>query len=338
MPFKKLSLIFIAPAILVLAVYGGLAFQKTTQRASAAPQNYGKRAKLEVAPLAKTGSLGNFKTLEMGIPEPKMPESIKVYSVVNTPVDRTSVEERARRFGVSGKYIDGDELITVRGEDADFTVDRATGSENWLTPAFEETVDPMTHKLSDEEYIELAKKFLRERQAYKDSYVFKGFNYFKSDEQIMMVEVLFGQQLNGRAWEGVGPKKSVVFGDNGKVLAMFSVWRDAEEYEPFPIIRPADAKANILAGKSTTYLEEYDADGTVEQIELVYHNEPAGYAQKFVIPHYVFKGTTSKGKKFTAVTRAVPEELIKETAQYRQTPVPEDVQKRGRKKPVPDLK
>jgi len=278
-------------------------------------------AKLEVRQLDKTGANGNFKTLKLGIPEPQTPVKLMAYKVVNTVIDKVSVENEAKKFGVLGIAKETPEFVLVKGDKGDLVVDKDTGSKNWITREYETRTTLIQNLLPDAEYVRLATEFLKQKNEYSDNYIFKGINTYKVDGQVSMVEVNFGKDLNGHSWDGVGPKKTVIFGDNGQVIGMFSVWREVEPLAEYPIMKPSEALLKIKEGKAMNFVSELNTDGTVEQVDIIYHNDPAGYNQKFVVPHYKFKGKTANGKPFVSVTRAVPDQFIQEVPYQGVAPV-----------------
>lgn len=53
--------------------------------------------------------------------------------------------------------------------------------------------------------------------------------------------------------------------------------------------------------------------GSIENCEITYDIESLRSNQKYIIPYYSFKGKNKSGKDFTALTRAIPDEYLKET-------------------------
>lgn len=287
---------------------GSLAYISTTKSPGARAAK--SLAKLEVGPLGMNGASGNIDSMRMGVADPKVPSSLMVYKVLPPNVSQEAVAQQAEKFGVKGTLRENPGLIGYRGVTSDFVVDKATGSKNWITKKYETRVGPIKHELTNSQYIELARKFLVDSGEYEDDYIFKGFSYYKTDNEISMVEANFGRKLNGLDWSGVGPKKAVTFGENGEILGMGSVWREVEPLAKYPLIEPNEALEQIRAGNALILIEESNASVTVEDIHLAYYNDPAGTRQKFVIPHYIVKGHTDKGNAFSAVTRAVPQSLL----------------------------
>lgn len=53
-------------------------------------------------------------------------------------------------------------------------------------------------------------------------------------------------------------------------------------------------------------------------------SDPDGYEQKYIIPHYHFKGVTKNGDKFTIITRAISDDYVEEVnTQKNYLPIPE---------------
>lgn len=106
---------------------------------------------------------------------------------------------------------------------------------------------------------------------------------------------------------------SVYFGEDGKIIGAASVWREVEEFLDYPIITLQQAIDQIKSGNAVIFKDiTTETSGEVENINLVYFDRPLGYNQQYVIPHYVMEGHTPNGKKFKAITRAVPDKYISE--------------------------
>ncbi|WP_347489758.1 hypothetical protein ABDB91_00965 [Desulfoscipio sp. XC116] len=276
--------------------------------------------KLESIALDKTGSNGKLAELTLKTNPPQMPQSMKVYKVINPELQLADIRETANKLKINSNVEERNIDFRVFSADGDYIVDRSTGSFSYMTQDFTMNTDPISI-LNNKEYVNLAKNFLQEKGLFKEEAFFKSINehtvtskvYGKEVTKPFMVEVMFSRNLNNYTWTGVGPKISVYFGDHGKVIGAASVWRDVEEFEDYPLISPQQAIKQIEKGNATVFLENvYEATGEIENIELIYLNKPLGYEQKYVIPHYMFQGHTSTGHKFKTITCAVPQRYITE--------------------------
>lgn len=273
-------------------------------------------AVLELNPLAALGTPGRLRSVKVADASriASVPAELMVYRVVAPTVSLASVEAEAKRFGVQGRARRDKALTMVRSAVGDVVVDNITGSVNWITPAYEAASTPMRSRLSDEEYAARAQAFMEERGLWESDYFLVGVGQYTVEDEPVMVEVSFGRRLNGRPWQGVGPKKTVAFGGDGEIVGFFSVWREVKPLTRYPLVRPIDAIAQVEAGDALVSSDELDVDAIVEQVELVYLNDGAGVQMQYVAPYYRFSGKTVTGRPFTAVTRAIPLEYVNERA------------------------
>ncbi len=274
----------------------------------------GQLERLELNPLGTLGAPGRLRSIKMADPSQvaSLPTESMVYRVVPKTVSIASVEAEARRFGVKGKARKDKALTLVQSAGGDVVVDNVTGSVNWITPGYETATLPMHRRLADDEYASLAKAFMEAKGLWESDYVLTDVGQYAVEGEPVMVEVSFGRRLNGKQWQGVGPKKTVAFGDDGEIVGFFSVWREVEPLTRYPLVRPSKAMEQIEAGDALVSSDELDVDAIVERVELVYINDGAGIQQRYVAPYYRVTGRTTTGKPFTAVTRAIPLEFVNE--------------------------
>ncbi|CDF58636.1 hypothetical protein [Thermobrachium celere] len=289
--------------------------------------NDDKLVKIKVNPLGITGSGGNFNKLNIGIDKNNIPQKCKVYKVKAPKIDINQIKEKANKLGIEGKLTEDKKIIRVRGETGDLIVDKITGSERYFTKQMRGDVEPKPIKniLKDEEYVKLASDFLNKYGFSKPNIVLKGVNkgyrigtvdkQGNETQSVAKVEVMFeSKPVDGIKYTGIGPKISVWFGDNGEIIGYSSIWREIEEVGNYPLISIDEAVENIKKGKALIYnLSNSDEEGTIESWELVLWSDPDGYEQKYVIPHYIFKGKTKDGRVFTIVTRAISNTYIEES-------------------------
>jgi len=175
--------------------------------------------------------------------------------------------------------------------------------------------------LSDEEYKKLALEFLTSCGLMKEEAEFRDVNKENTVTIVengvekklpFMIEVRFGRKKDDIPWGGVGPKISVYFGENGKIIGAASVWREVEPFREYPIKEFSKALEDIKQGKATIYEALPNDSGKVKEVRLMYRLDPIGYQQEYVIPYFMVIGTNSKGTPFAAFTRAISEEYILE--------------------------
>jgi len=200
---------------------------------------------------------------------------------------------------------------------------------------------PLKNVLSDSEYVDQAKAFLDNHNLSKPGMELKGVNHGYTIERYndkgelqkdeFRIEVMFiSPPVNGIKYTGVGPKISVWFGDNGKVIGYGSIWRELELPSSYPLISVDNAKQNIMNGKALIYnISGLENEGILDSAEVVLWSDPDGMSQEYAIPHYIFKGKNKDGQAFTIVTRAIAQEYLTEQkpTQNEQLPLPEMTQK-----------
>ena len=284
-------------------------------------QNNNKLPKLAITQLPQAGSGGNISELKLATELPIVPEKLMVYKVKKPNLTVEKVRERARKLGIKGAVKESAIDLRVRSDKGEYIIDKATGNESFMTKEFALQHEPVTTVLSDEEYKNLASQFLHKAGLMKDKAVFvdvnKGNTVTAIDENGVertkphMIEVRFGREnLNNLAVRGVGPKISVYFGDKGQIIGTKSVWPEVEPYLKYPVITPAQGIELVQKNDAVLFNVNHNDVVTVEEIKLVYLVGPLGSNQEFIIPYYEMIGTTTAGKHFTALTRAIAREYI----------------------------
>lgn len=277
--------------------------------------------RLRVAPMDMTGSAGNFKKLDSAADTSRLPKELTVYKVVPANVTRQQFDEHARRLGVNREIGENGDAFVARGEKASLVVDKQTGSFDFTTDEFAAQTKPIARVLADEQYRASAEKFLVDAGLMEPEAEFRDVNrgnvvgvYEDGGwvEKPYMVEVRFSHKpLAGIAFDkGVGPKIIVQFGEDGRILGATSVWRKVEPLGKYRLKTPQQALDAVKNGRGQIFDVGQDAQGTVDEITTSYLNEPLGYRQLYVLPAYVMKGKTADGKPFTALTRAIPDEML----------------------------
>lgn len=274
--------------------------------------------KLTVNPLGNT-TAGRFVDLKAGGSLPDFPEKVMVYRVKRPAVTREQVLAQAQRLGITGEIKETPTDFRIGSQDGNYIVDRKTGSFTYTTKEFELQVYPLKTVLSDGEYEQLATNFLTEKGLLKENAVFRDVNrdntYTSGDDTYekapFMIEARFGHKdLNGIRFNGTGPKISVYFGENGRIIGAASVWREIEPFREYPIITCEEALKLIKNGKGMVYGTVPNDRGTVKEARLIYLCDPLGYDQEFIIPYYQVSGTNGAGEPFLAYTRAIPDRFI----------------------------
>lgn len=277
-----------------------------------------KLEKLEMNPLALTGSNGYFNDLKVDTAIPQIPSQMKVYKVKDLNLSKEDMNKLMNKFEMKGEVKVNDREFAVVDGEKTLVLDKKTGSYNYYTKKLTSAVKPIQNLLSDEEYKKLAEKYLTEKNLMKDgAYYRKTLRHtvgkVGQPEQVCLVETVFTKDLNGQRFSGVGPKICVFFGENGEIIGTYSVWKEVEEYNDYPIIDVQKAIDNVLNRKAIIANAGKGDSGSINNIEIIYDMESLRSNQKYVIPYYMIKGENVSGNDFTALTRAVPEEYISET-------------------------
>lgn len=295
---------------------------------------------LTIPPLDKTGSDGGFPSLESSANTASLPRRLTVYRVKPANVRQADFENWARKLKMKGRVEDLGDRFLMTSDDANFEVDKSTGSYDYTKKAFEQQSQPLRRLLTDEEYREKAEAFLNGAGLMHKSAQFHDVNrgnvvgtYENGEwvERPYMVEVRFSHKpLDGIAFDrGVGPKIIVQFGEDGQILGALSVWRDVEPFATYTLKSPEDAVDAARAGEAQLFDVGRDAEGIVDDISLSYMNEPLGYDQRYVLPAYILRGSTSQGRRFTGIVHAIPDAMLRvDTSLVRPNEAPQSAGKK----------
>lgn len=295
--------------------------------------NVSSKEKIAMNSLGTTGSIGKFKELKVNVNTTKLPKNIKVYKVKKANLNKDKIKDLALKLDIKGPLTEDNENLIVTGDKANLYVNKNTGSYKYFTKELmgQFGENPLKTILSDSEYIKLAEDFLNKNNIAKPDMVCKGVNRGytletvdndgKSKKDIYRVEVKFeSPSIDNMIYTGVGPKISVWFGDNGKIIGYASIWREIEKLKEYPRLSIDEAVKNVKNNKKSLLynVDQPDEEGTINSVEIALWSDPEGYIQEYVTPHYIFKGKKKDGTDFTAVTRAISDEYISEKG-YKET-------------------
>lgn len=310
-------------ATLVLIGMAGCGGSDTGASVQDAIENESNLSAINLVSESQSGSASRLTELVVECELPKA-EPIMVYKVKLANVDEAWVRDTAARLGLPSRSVDiEDGTFFLKGENGDLHVDRATGAIKLITPELNLASDPLKDVREDSYYQAAAVQFLKEKRLWPEGAVFWGMNkgntvtLIDDDENettypVIMEALFLREDLGGIPWDGVGPKISVYFGEGGKIIGVYTLWREVEQYKEYPVIEAVEALENVKAGKAAVYNALQQA-GVVRKVELVYMSDPLGYPQEFVAPYYKVVGVTADGTEFFAYTRALPDGLITET-------------------------
>ena len=277
---------------------------------------------ITVTPMDPTGSSGSFASLKSKAPTSGLPDRLMVYKVVSANVTRDEFQKKATKLGFTGKIIEGADRFGVMSSTANFSVEKYSGSFDYMKYSFGEQAFALKKVLSDAEYRRRAEEFLTSTGLMEEDAVFHDINRgdtvgtVENGKEIRapyIIEARFGHKpLGGIPFDiGVGPKILVQFGEDGEILGAMSVWRHVKPYAPYALKKPAQAVDDVRTLKAQLFDVRPNDSGEVTSVALGYTNDPLGYDQKYVIPDYTIRGTTRSGQSFLGITHAIPDEMLK---------------------------
>ena len=118
------------------------------------------RPKLRVSSMDKTGSSGDFASLDSIAVVDGLPKKLRVYKVVPANVERSWVEARKSDLGIAGQIAEDSEVYVAKGMARVLEVDKTSGSFDYTTDALSAQSEPIEELLSDDEYRARAESFL----------------------------------------------------------------------------------------------------------------------------------------------------------------------------------
>jgi len=277
-----------------------------------------------IRPLLVEGEQGNFKEIKLEKKDYKLPQEFLVFKVIKYQVNKEIIKRTVQELELNGELVETDEDFYVTAKEGNFLVDKFTGSYKYLSSKIEnENYGNIQSLLDEKEYINKAKIFLKEKDLILPNMSDKGVvapfektERVDSDgaiiEETNSIGVTFKQNnLNGVKIKGVEPKIKVLFDNNGDVVGALSVWRNFEAYKNYPLISLNEAIEKIKKNEAYLRYVSKDDTGLIDEIEIVYFNDPLGYKQKYLIPFYLMKGKATGDKIFEAYIPAISSRYIK---------------------------
>lgn len=160
-----------------------------------------KLEKLEMNPLAVTGSNGYFNDLKSDTITLKIPSQMQVYTIKDLNLSEEDMYQVMDTFGLKGEVNVNDREYAVVDGDQTLVLDKKTGSYNYYTNKLTNAVTPLKNLLTDEEYKGLAEKYLTENKLMKEgAYYRKTLRHtvgkVGQPEQVCLVEAVFTKKLD----------------------------------------------------------------------------------------------------------------------------------------------
>jgi hypothetical protein len=252
------------------------------------------------------------------------PRCVKVLHAEPVEADIAFVRELAEKAGMTEdtvtKVVENDDTITFTNDKgASMIVFKASGSISISLPG-EETAaanEPAV-SMAEIEYINAARAWLENAGLLSEDYLEKeprvGDNEivaklvegkYVSYPTLKTVTFMF-RDYGGIEVGGVAPRISVDLTLEGKVVSVSKIQRSFSDYLSFSdTASPEEAAERLENGEGVFYVSgEVGESGIINKIELKYYNRDVMDDTPYVVPVYVFSGTSGEGE-FTAVVTAL---------------------------------
>lgn len=247
-------------------------------------------------------------------------ESAIVYSASAEIINSNDVDQLKKLMGLD-EYPIVDEKQTYSISDGmgkSIVIFKSSGS---LVCSYSErdnlSIDEMKAAYKDEEFIDIAREWLESSGLLSEEFLEK--DTLISDNGFI-VKTVDGKEntfptlktivykyhnLDGVEVGGVAPRIVVDIALNGKIVSVSKIQRHFEPYSEYALISIDEAVNKLEQNKGVFYLSGETSDiGTVESVELAYYNREVMDDCPYLIPVYVFRGTSGKGQ-FTGVVIAL---------------------------------
>lgn len=258
--------------------------------------------------------LNSSQSLDNGIT--KAGQKILVYRTIPPVVTKETTLAIARKFNVSGK-LRGD--TAVQSEDLSRSVEiiKKSGYVSYLnTKHTDETnsiYDP-TELPSDEEAIQIATEFLKDRNLFPEDAVPVEVEHIKTerlnnkDNSKSVVweklAVWFGGSLNNIKVSGRSIR--VLINADGEIIGYDANWRNYEPDKEYQIKTAGMAFDELKTRGVAVGINEPEMV-SIDQVELAYNSMPGAYVEKYLDPVYVFRGRAMvNGKPVMSISEYVP--------------------------------
>jgi len=265
--------------------------------------------------------------ISLGGTYPSPVEKILIYRDVPTKLTRDDIISLGKKFGITttGTIKDGPQGFGIASDDLTIRAYRFnSGSTEFHNTNRMRNVNPLDipGKLpSDDEAIEIATNFLKERDLLPEGAFFKRVEHGKMTQLVRDgpdivtwedVQVWYGRTLNGL--EVKGTKISIDIGGGGDVIDFYSNWREYAPYMELPLITPEEAFGE-LKSKGIPVDTNHQQDVSINDISLAYRSKPGSQQEIYLEPVWVFKGNVMEnGKTVRPVIEYIPaltEESVK---------------------------
>jgi hypothetical protein len=263
---------------------------------------------------------------QIATPLPSPPPEMLVYRPRTSAVSIETIGQLVRSLQLHGEIVERDGLTFVK--DGDRTIEWFTGQgTGYLRYCDDERLSAQTvatNLPSEATAIELARRFLTAHGLLPDAPRGTNTGYFQFgvigsaggfvSEGRTALAIGFTFALDGYPVEGPGAKAGVVFGEEGKILAVSRIWRDVEPEARIPIVPVAEALAHFKANWAQEMLPDEQPSPDIlvsvfaNRAYLAYFARPGMLPETLLRPVYVFNGKyTVRGKgEWEAVSYVCP--------------------------------
>lgn len=250
---------------------------------------------------------------------PSGPDKILVYKVVPFRCTRRDVITLGEQFGLSAadRIKEGRDGFGIMKEDhsmhaylmntgwAEFTNSNRVDTVN--------SIDVPENLPSDDEAVQIATTFLRERDLFPDGAEFKKTTHGRIYQLVRNAEnsvtwedinVWFGRTLNGYPVEGT--QLMLAIGGRGDVIEYFTNWREYEPYRELPVKSPERAFEELKTKRITAGMITWETV-SIREIYLAYHTKAGAEKEYYLEPVWVFKGDLiADGKPVQSIVEFIP--------------------------------
>lgn len=252
----------------------------------------------------------------------KGPERVMVFKTGPATVSKADVVELAKKFGVTdiSEPREGDAVISVSSKDMRYNVmlyknggQLYEDNERVDTP---NGFDIYENLPSDEEAVNIATAFLKERELLPEEAVFRKSRHNKAfklnhsgGEPTVVYEkisLVFSRELDGLNIEGT--QFMVDVGGYGDIISYFVNWKEYEPMGEYPI-KTAENAFNELKQKGTSFSSGPQKPDriSIQKMYLAYYTKALAYPEDYLEPVWVFEGTASAdGETIAPVTEYIP--------------------------------
>lgn len=255
-------------------------------------------------------------TYVVSVPLPSTPEKVVLYKIVKPEITAELVSSLADAMDLKGTVREADDQMLLSDEPYSLEVHMHSGRvalidiSRWMNPNERDLPENLP---SDEEAIEIATKYLKEKGLFSSDAFQCGVEHpqiVRSDENGVEigttfedVQVSYCRKIDGRPV--IGSELTVEVGGGGDILNVYKLWRDYAPEEECSIITPEEALEEL---KSAGIPADAKSRQTAEitGIELGYYEAQAMEDPACLVPIYIFRGDVKDGSTKTPFVRYVP--------------------------------